>query len=210
MSDATEDPPDDTGTRKWPVVGGVLAVLWVFVRGVPADPAALVGELLIGAAVGLPVAALFRPLYTERVRLGRSLRAAPYATLYVGTFLRELLTANVDVAYRVLSPGMPISPEVVVIPLRVERDAAVTTIANSITLTPGTLTMDHDPEANALYVHTIDGRDPASVVAPIRQWEDYALVIFGERLQPGDPAPEPARTADGRSAEPDRWGGGGG
>jgi len=97
---------------------------------------------------------------------------------------------------------------VLVIPLRVERDAAVTTIANSITLTPGTLTMDHDTDTNALYVHTIDGRDPASVVAPIRQWEDYALVIFEEELGPGDPAPEPARTAEGERAETDRlWGG---
>jgi multicomponent Na+:H+ antiporter subunit E len=191
--------------RKWPVLGGVLAVLWLFVRGVPADPSTVLGEVLLGLAVGLPVAALFSQLYTDRTRLGRNLRAAPYAVLYVATFLWELATANVDVAYRVLAPSMPIEPVVIVIPLRVERDGAVTTIANSISLTPGTLSMDHDPETNALYVHAIDGRTPASVVAPVRRWEDYALVIFDEENQPGDPAPEPARTADGTLAERDRW-----
>ena len=191
--------------RKWPVMGAVLAVLWLFVRGVPAAPATVLGEALLGLAVGLPVAALFSRLYTERTRLSRNLRATPYAVLYVVTFLWELVTANVDVAYRVLAPSMPIEPVVIVIPLRVERDSAVTTIANSITLTPGTLTMDHDPEANALYVHAIDGRTPKSVVAPIRRWEDYALVIFDEENQPGDPAPEPARTAAGAPAERDRW-----
>jgi len=93
------------------------------------------------------------------------------------------------VAYRVLHPRMPIEPDVVAIPMRVETDAAVTTIANSITLTPGTLTMDHDPETNTLFVHAITGRDHEAVIAPVRTWEDYALVIFDEEKLPGDPAP---------------------
>jgi multicomponent Na+:H+ antiporter subunit E len=50
--------------------------------------------------------------------------------------------------------------------------------------------MDHDPDENALYVHVIDGRDIDAVVEPIRDWEDYALYIFDERLDPGDEAPE--------------------
>jgi len=92
---------------------------------------------------------------------------------------------------------------VIEFPLRVETDLAITTIANSITLTPGTLTMDHDDDRNALYVHTIDGRDPEAVVAPIRQWEDYALVIFDERRSPGDPVPDPDRLARRTDSDPD-------
>jgi len=92
---------------------------------------------------------------------------------------------------------------VIEFPLRVETDLAITTIANSITLTPGTLTMDHDDGRNALYVHTIDGRDPEAVVEPIRQWEDYALVIFDERRSPGDPVPDPERVASRNGSEAD-------
>ncbi|MFB6172704.1 MAG: Na+/H+ antiporter subunit E [Haloarculaceae archaeon] len=175
--------------RKWPVVGVVLAVLWLFVRGVHLDARAILGEFLVGLAVGLPVAFLLRAFYTDRTRLARNLRVAPYAVLYGLVFLRELLTANLDVAYRVLSPSLPIEPDVVEVPLRVETDAAITTIANSITLTPGTLTMDYDEATNTLYVHGITGRDREAVLAPIRTWEDYALVLFDEEADPSTPAP---------------------
>jgi multicomponent Na+:H+ antiporter subunit E len=175
--------------RKWPVVGLVLAVLWLFVRGIDGLDT-VIGEFLIGLAVGLPIAFAFRRFYTRETELGRNVRAVPYAALYVGVFLKELATANVDVAYRVLAPGMPIRPGVVVVPLRVETDGAITTIANSITLTPGTLTMDYDDETNVLYVHSIDARDRRSIVEPIRTWEDYALVLFDEERKPRDPVPE--------------------
>jgi len=176
--------------RIWPVSGVMLALLWLFVRGVPLQPLPVVGEFLLGLAFGLPVAYVFRRFYDAELDLSRSLRAIPYALVYGAVFLRDLVIANVDVAYRVLAPSMPIQPAVVVVPLRVQTDLGITTIANSITLTPGTLAMDYDREANALYVHAIDGRDRDAVVGPIRNWEDYALVIFDEELKPGDPVPE--------------------
>lgn len=204
--------------RKWPVIGVLLSVLWLFVRGVALDPAAILGEFLIGLVFGLPVAFAFRRFYTERTALVRNLRALPYAALYVGVFLKELITANVDVAYRVLAPSMPIEPDVVVVPLRVQTDAAITTIANSITLTPGTLTMDYDEETNSLYVHGITGQNRQAILEPIRTWEDYALVIFDEERKPGDPVPEVPGVpkAEGRADggptamddDPDRFAGG--
>jgi len=150
------------------------------------------GEFLIGLAVGLPIAYLSRRLYGDTVDVGRVVRVLPYVVRYLAVFTWDLVWANFDVAYRVLSPSLPVDPAVVVLPLRVESDLAVTTIANSITLTPGTLTLEYDEEANALVIHTIDGRDPAAVVAPIRRWEDLALVIFDEPGAPGDaPPPQP-------------------
>ncbi|MFB6074302.1 MAG: Na+/H+ antiporter subunit E [Haloarculaceae archaeon] len=179
--------------RRWPLVGLALALLWPFVRHVPADPWTVAGELLIGIAVGFPLAFAFRRFYTPTIDAGGVLRAVPWTVVYLGLFLWELVTANLDVAYRVLSPSLPIEPHVIEIPLRVETDLAVTTIANSITLTPGTLTMDYDEERNALYVHAIAGRDRDAVVGPIRRWEDYALRIFDEEPDPGDPVPREPR-----------------
>jgi multicomponent Na+:H+ antiporter subunit E len=172
------------------VLGAVLGVLWLFVRGVELTPDALLGEFALGAAVGMPVAYLSRRLYTETIDLGQLGTALPYAALYISTFLREVIVANVDVAYRVLAPSMPIDPEVILVPLRVETDVGVTTIANSITITPGTLTLDYDPERNALYVHVIDGGEIDDVIDPIRTWEDYALRCFDEKRSPDDVAPE--------------------
>jgi multicomponent Na+:H+ antiporter subunit E len=177
-------------TRRWPVLGVAFGVLWLFVRGVALSPDAVVGSFALGVAVGMPVAFASRRLYAETIDLGRAARGLPYVALYVLTFLREVVVANVDVAYRVLAPSMPIDPEVILVPLRVETDLGVTTIANSITLTPGTLTLDYDPERNALYVHVIDGGKIDGVVDPIRSWEDHALRVFDEPASPDD-VPEP-------------------
>lgn len=184
-------------TATWRVFAVALAVLWLFVRNVPPTPRAWLGELLIGLAVGVPLAYGSRRLYGDTIDLGRLPRAVPAALRYLGLFLRDMAKGNIDVAYRVLSPRMPIEPALLVVPLRVESDLAITTIANSITLTPGTLTIEHDEANNALLVHAIDGRDREAVVAPIRRWEELALVIFDE---PGDPAdPVPPRPYEGVS-----------
>lgn len=190
-------------TRRWLPVGLALAVLWLFVRGVDPTPlpggvTTIVEEFLIGLLVGLPMAFVLRRFYEPEFAVRPSLRATPYAGLYLAVFLREVITANIDVAYRVLAPSMPIEPDVIAVPLRVESDAAITTIANSISLTPGTLTMDHDAETNTLYVHGINCEDEKALLAPIRTWEDYALVIF-EARDPSTPVPDrPGRpSADG-------------
>ena len=177
-------------TRRWPLTGLLLAVLWLFVRGVELEPRALAGEFLIGLLVGMLVAYFLRGFYTPTLGPGRAFKAAPYVGLYLLVFLKELVTANWDVAKRVLAPSMPIDPGVLEVPLRVRTAAAITLIANSITLTPGTLTMDYVAETNTLYVHSIDGSDPDALLEPIRTWEDYALVIFDEELKPGDPVPQ--------------------
>lgn len=175
--------------RRWPVVGVLLALLWLFVRGVALEPATLAGEFLIGLVVGMVLAFVFRRFYRDDIQVLARLKAVPAMVAYFVLFVKELISANLDVAYRVLAPSMPISPHVIEIPLRIETDLAIATLANSITLTPGTLTMDYDDERNSLYVHAIWGEDRDGVVAPIRRWEDYALRIFDERRDPDDPVP---------------------
>jgi multicomponent Na+:H+ antiporter subunit E len=178
-------------TRSWPVAGGLFAVIWVFVDGPPLEADPVVGSLLVGLVVGLPMAYVFRRLYAETVGFGRLVRVVPYAVLYVLTFVREAVVSSLDMTYRVLTLSEPpIEPEVILIPLRVQTDLGVTTIANSITMTPGSLTLDYDATQNALYVHVIDGSEPDDIVAPIRDWEDLALRIFDEDLGPDDPAPD--------------------
>ena len=177
--------------KRWPVIGLTLAVLWLFVTGSTLMPTEIVTTLLVGLLVGFPIAYVFRRFYTAEMNVRGVLVAAPFGILYVLLFVRELLVANLDVAWRVLSPSMPIKPDVVEVPLRVQSDLAVTTIANSITLTPGTLTMDYDRDRNTLYVHGITGADKEAVLEPIRHWENYALRVFDEELGPDDPVPDP-------------------
>ncbi len=177
-------------TKRWLIAGIAFAVLWVFVNGPSLTATALLGSVLVGLAVGLPVAFVFRRLYDKEFDVTRPVTAAPSIAAYAFLFTREIIVANLDVTYRVLAFRMPIEPQVIYIPLRVQTDLGVTTIANSITVTPGTLALDHDPDENALYVHIIDGRDPEAIVEPIREWENYALTIFDEERSPDDPPPK--------------------
>lgn len=78
------------------------------------------------------------------------------AIIYFFSFLWEMIKANIHVAYLVIHPGVPIKPGIVKIKTGLKKDAAITVLTNSITLTPGTLTVDINPENNDIYVHWID------------------------------------------------------
>jgi multicomponent Na+:H+ antiporter subunit E len=84
-----------------------------------------------------------------------------FALLYGVTFLWEMIKANVHVALIVLNPVRPIRPGIVKIRTGLTKDTAITVLANSITLTPGTFTVDVNPLARELYIHciTVEGTD---------------------------------------------------
>ena len=87
--------------------------------------------------------------------------------IYVPYFLYYCLKANVDVAARVVHPDVPIRPGIVKVKTTLETDMGKTFLANSITLTPGTLTIDIDGQD--LYIHwiNIDTDDVAARTAEI-------------------------------------------
>ena len=74
---------------------------------------------------------------------------------YIPVFLWECLKANIDVAFRVLHPDLPIRPGTVAVKVNLRSDIGLTFLANSITLTPGTTTVDIDKEKGILYIHWI-------------------------------------------------------
>lgn len=78
-------------------------------------------------------------------------------------FLRELVVANLRIAYDVATPRLHINPAIVAIPLDVETDVEITLLANLITLTPGTLSMDISADRKVLYVHAMYVDDPEAL-----------------------------------------------
>ncbi len=73
-------------------------------------------------------------------------------------FVKELWKANVDVAKRALNPKLPINPGIVKVPVDLKSEYGLAMLANSITLTPGTITMDivEEDGKNYYYIHWID------------------------------------------------------
>ncbi len=82
---------------------------------------------------------------------------------YIPWELWQIVLANIDVAYRVLHPKMPIDPHVIEFETPLRGDWALTTLANSITLTPGTITIEVEPEKGKFLVHAI-AREPADAL----------------------------------------------
>ncbi len=73
-------------------------------------------------------------------------------------FPRELVKANIDVAKRALDPDLPVNPGIVKVPANVSSSYAQAMLADSITLTPGTITMDitEEDDKTYYYIHWID------------------------------------------------------
>jgi len=80
--------------------------------------------------------------------------------IYIPVFLWECIKANFDVAYRVLHPGLPIKPGIVKVKTNLKTEIARVFLANSITMTPGTLAVDLIEDT--LYIHWINvtSKDP--------------------------------------------------
>lgn len=96
-------------------------------------------------------------------------------------FLVAEVKAHLDVIKRALSPRIPLNPAIVRVPYYVETDYAMTTIANSITNTPGTVVVDIDYGRKIFYVHWIDARtsDPGEARKMISlDFEEHARKIF--------------------------------
>ena len=88
-----------------------------------------------------------------------NIKRVPWFLYYIAIFLFECIKGNLDVAYRVLHPDLPIRPGIVKVKIDLKSDIALTFLANSITLTPGTTSIDIDKEGGYLYVHWIYVRD---------------------------------------------------
>lgn len=74
---------------------------------------------------------------------------------FVLFFVGALIRANLRVAYEVITLTHTMRPGVVAVPLELQTDAAITLLANLITLTPGTLSLDVSADQRVLYVHTM-------------------------------------------------------
>jgi len=83
--------------------------------------------------------------------------------LYIPWELGQIVLANIDVAYRVLHPKMPIDPRIIEFETSLRGDFALVTLANCITLTPGTITISVEPEKGKFWVHAI-AKGPADAL----------------------------------------------
>jgi multicomponent Na+:H+ antiporter subunit E len=135
----------------------LFALVWAALKG------AFTGlNLLAGAVFGLAVLLLVRPLYedagSEEATTGNA--TGPFKRLFwmgelLLCFIYELVKSSIEVAQTVLRPDMKLNPGIVSLPLDCTTGLEITTLANLISLTPGTLSLEVSPDEEKLYVHAM-------------------------------------------------------
>ncbi len=133
------------------------------------------GHVVLGAALALVIPLFVRPLWPERPRLQRP----GIALRLLLTVLRDIVTANIEVARRVLGPELALRPGFVRVPLAIRDPHGISTLAGIITLTPGTLSADLAPDHSYLLVHALHIDDEKALVESIKaRYEAPLLEIF--------------------------------
>ena len=112
-----------------------------------------VPDLIVGAVASFITALIFTRFFVKNVyKLIQPMRYF-WFIVYLFVFIWECIKANIDVAYRVLHPAMPIRPGIVKVKTNLKSDLAKMLLANSITMTPGTISVDII--GDYLYIHWI-------------------------------------------------------
>ncbi|WP_077530487.1 Na+/H+ antiporter subunit E [Vreelandella utahensis] len=148
----------------------ILALLWVALTGSFSG-----GNLLAGFVFGyLALAVMQRHIpmlhgYSQR---------APRFMAFAVFFLKELFVANVRVAYDVITPVWYMKPGVIAMRLESKSDVEITLVANLISLTPGTLSLDVSDDRKVLYIHAMFMADEQELRDSLHELERRILRVL--------------------------------
>ncbi len=153
----------------------ILFIFWVLINNNFET-----STLLIGAGLSLFLSLVFCRSCNVFGDVKLTPAALLYTFVYLFIFLIELIKSNLDVARRVVSPSLPIKPGIVEVKTSLKSPMARMILANSITLTPGTLTVD--VKGDHLFIHWIEVKTADQQQATkeiVQKFEKYLTKIYG-------------------------------
>ena len=144
-----------------------LAFVWCLLQG-----AVTLQQFIIGYLISVGIMLFFVRIFQEQLYF----RQVACALKLLGSFLKELLVANWRVAKKVLSPEINVQSCMIAYPLELKSDILITLLANIITLTPGTLSVEISDDRKFLFIHVLDIADPEKEKQSIKDsFEHYLL-----------------------------------
>lgn len=194
---AAAPPPPRPGLARHLAMGVILAGFWLLLSGRVGLQYFLFMAVAIGIVMFLNPDRPFgshREAGTGRVGLGGRARATGSLIRYLVWLVWNVAKANVEVALLILRPGLPIRPRLLTFTTTLQPRLARVIVANSITLTPGTVTIDL--KGNRYLVHALVPASAAAVTTGALQ--NVVAPIFGEGP---DPIPEVRWAASAREVE---------
>ncbi len=148
----------------------LLALLWLLLGN-----SVSLGQVLLGIALGLAIDLAASSTLPEIPVVRAPLKAAGYLMLV----LRDIVVANFEVARLVLSPLDRLRPRIVEVPLDIDDPVVAAVLAATVTLTPGTVSVDLDVAARRLTVHALNATDDQSLIDGIKsRYEARLKEIF--------------------------------
>mgnify|MGYP001135438388 CR=1 FL=1 len=132
--------------RDFTLLFAALFVFWLLLNG-----SISIDVIAVGLVASLLIALSFRRSFSVFAEFRATPRAFATAAIYVVHFIKELVKSNLKLAAIVLSPALPLKPGIVKVRTKLKSRMGRLLLANSITLTPGTLSVELDGEW--LYVH---------------------------------------------------------
>ena len=154
-----------------PYLSVTLALVWMLLVNRWA-----VGSLVFAIMIGVALPWLITPYWPNTARI----KAPHRIPGYLAIVLADIVKANFAVARIVLfTPRSDLKPAWVTVPLDLRQPEAITALAATITLTPGTLTCDISEDGRALLIHCLHAPDPAAVLDEIKtRYEARLKEIF--------------------------------
>ncbi|MCD9147509.1 Na+/H+ antiporter subunit E [Pseudophaeobacter flagellatus] len=154
-----------------PILTLLLTIAWVLLTSTWT-----LNSLVFGFLLGIGIPFLTQPYWPNQMRMKKPLKIAAYILLV----LYDIIVANVVVARIVVfKPNSKRRPAWIAVPLDLRTPEAITVLAGTITMTPGTVSADVSAEGHALLVHCLDASDPDAVRDSIKQrYERRLMEIF--------------------------------
>lgn len=142
-----------------PLLTPTLALVWLLLNNSLAP-----GHILLGLLLGWAIPLFAVAFWPEQVRIHN------WSALlrFVGVVLLDILIANLRVARLILGRPQNLHPAFVVVPLDASHDLAISILANTICLTPGTVSARLSADRHSLLVHALDTADPDKLAATIK------------------------------------------
>jgi len=134
----------------------------------------------LGAVLALAGAILLKDVATAYAGISITVRTVFYYFAYLGLFLKELIKANLVVARLVLMPQPDLQPAIIQVKTSLKSAVGRLALANSITLTPGTLVVEIKDDYLFIHCINVSKTHPAEEVSEsVRRFEKYLAVVYG-------------------------------